>query len=111
VKELRPDPFSRAYTYDQIGNIHTKTGVGSYVYDPSHPHAVQTAGSASCTYDTCGNLKTGGGGLTVSWTSFNQPLQITRNGHFSQFSYGADEERVLQQTDRGNCEVIAVYIP
>ena len=43
------------YSYDADGNILTKSGIGSYTYDPVHVHAVANAGSGNYGYDGRGN--------------------------------------------------------
>ena len=49
--------------------------VGSYDYDPDHPHAVLHAGTNSYTYDDNGNM-TGGEVRTFVWDYDNRPTSI-----------------------------------
>ncbi|MES2693281.1 MAG: RHS repeat-associated core domain-containing protein [Verrucomicrobiota bacterium] len=100
---------TKSHTYDRIGNIASKTGLGNYTYDPLRPQAVSGANGSSYTYDFAGNMKTGAGGLAVTWTSFNQPETIAKGGHSSAFTYGANDERVSQVTDRGNTYYAGSY--
>ncbi|MHB8744744.1 MAG: RHS repeat domain-containing protein, partial [Sulfuricaulis sp.] len=87
--------------YDSIGNITSKSDVGTYTYDPQHLHAVQTAGSGSYTYDANGNQKTGPNGRRITYTSFNQPLSLTQGGKTNSFVYDGDHQRVMETTSDG----------
>jgi RHS repeat-associated protein len=83
-----------AMTYDTVGNIQTKTGVGSYGYDTTRKHAVVTAGTHSYAYDANGNMITrDGSGIT--YTSYNLPT-IVNSGSSAQFFYGANRDRYKQ---------------
>lgn len=77
--------------YSSVGNIDSKTGVGTYTYG-SKPHAVTSAGTGSYAYDANGNMASRSG-ASVAWTSYNLPSQISgRNGNDS-FSYGPHRAR------------------
>jgi RHS repeat-associated protein len=83
--------------YDALGNITSKSDVGSYAYGQNAgPHAVTSAGGNSYSYDANGNM-TSGAGRTLEWTSFNQLRKVTQGGLNSEFWFGAGHERVLQQ--------------
>ena len=91
---------SKAFTYDSLGNMLTKTGVGTYTYGSAtvRPHAVtKVTGTLNgvvapaYVYDNNGNL-TSGAGRTLSYTSFNLPKSVTL-GTASQ-SYYYDPEHV-----------------
>ncbi|MCK9506607.1 MAG: hypothetical protein M0Q95_20820, partial [Porticoccaceae bacterium] len=101
-------------TYDALGNIKTKTGVGTYSYGSqcgagSRFNAVCniTAGSvgtktASYSYDANGNL-TSGDGRTVTWSAFDKPLSISQGGSSSAMTYGADRNLITKsETTAGN---------
>ena len=83
-------------TYNAIGNILTKSDVGTYTYASAkangqiRPHAVSnitmndgTTTYANYTYDANGNVLTtqdsAGKGRTMVWNSWNMPTQITGN--------------------------------
>jgi RHS repeat-associated protein len=90
------------YTYDAVGNITSKTGVGVYTYPGQgeyavRPHAVQSVSGipGSFEYDTNGN-QTLGGGRTASWTSFDMPIRITKGAVSANFVYGPEHQRVRQ---------------
>lgn len=94
--------------YDDIGNITSKSGVGSYVYSGSQagcsysgltaqPHAVRKAGASDVyCYDANGNMVSRKG-ATVTWSTFNYPLTINQTGgSTSTFYYGANRNRFRQ---------------
>jgi len=79
--------------YDAIGNIATKSDVGSYNYGSSAgPHAVTSAGGVSYSYDANGN-NTSGDGRTISHFTFDKPLSIAKGGHATSFAYPPDRNR------------------
>jgi RHS repeat-associated protein len=96
------------FTYDDIGNIVSKTGAGTgnYVYPASgassvRPHAVSSIPSlGSFVYDDNGNM-TSGAGRTVTWNSFDMPVTITKGTEGSTFYYGPDHQRIKQVRSDG----------
>ncbi|MHB8747410.1 MAG: RHS repeat domain-containing protein, partial [Gammaproteobacteria bacterium] len=96
-----PGVVTKSLAYDSLGNITSKSDVGSYTYDPQHIHAVKTAGSGSYTYDANGNQKTGPNGRRITYTSFNQPLSLTQGGKTNSFVYDGDHQRVMETTSDG----------
>jgi len=102
-----------AIGYNALGNITSKTGIGSYTYTGTGPHAVSTAGSNSYTYDADGNLsqvKLSGSPIrTYTWSSYNLPTALTNSstGAGSMFEYGPDREKVRQtSTQSGSSTTI-----
>lgn len=89
--------------YNQLGNITSKSDVGTYTYGGAGPHAVTSAGAQSYQYDVNGNMVTGGG-RTIEWTSFNQLRKVTDNASNknSEFFFGASRERVKQVRKTGS---------
>ena len=92
--------------YDALGNITSKTSIGSYTYSSActgstrcaaatRPHAVSAAGGNSYAYDYNGNMTTRNGS-SIAWTSYNLPSTINKGGNSSQFFYGADRQRYKQ---------------
>jgi RHS repeat-associated protein len=83
-------PYTELFTYNQIGNLLTKTG-SSYTYgSSSHKHAVTTIGSTSYAYDANGNMTTRGT-QTITWDVENRPLTVTGG---ATFVYDGDGNRV-----------------
>jgi hypothetical protein len=93
---------AKTFTYDTIGNILSKSDVGTYSYPASgqpFPHAVSSiTGSiinTSFSYDANGNV-TGGNGLTYAYASFNKPTQITRGTTTISFDHDPEHQRFKQ---------------
>ena len=103
---------AQSFTYDNVGNLRSKTGVGSYTYPPQgansiRPHAVQsTSSQGGFVYDVNGNLITGAG-RTMTWTSFDMPSTITGTGASASFVYGPEHQRVRQNRGDGSTVVYA----
>ncbi|WP_265583775.1 RHS repeat domain-containing protein [Chitinimonas koreensis] len=98
---------TREITYDDNGNIRTKTGVGTYAYPAAgqpRPHGVTgIAGTVNgvvnptFSYDANGNMLAGAG-RSASWFSFNQPKTLASGTRSYTFLYDFDHQRV-QETD------------
>jgi YD repeat-containing protein len=93
-------PASKSFQYDAIGNIISKSDVGSYAYTGGKPHAVTQAGPNGYTYDPNGNQLTGPG-RSVAYTSFNKSSSITKDGLVTTFSYDAGFNRVKKSNVNG----------
>lgn len=99
-----------------IGNIVSKSDVGSYTYGQSTcgrvagPHAVTTAGSVQYCYDANGNQVSSSDGRSSSYSVFDKPLSITKtpsagaSGDTVSFSYGTGRE-LLRRTDANGTQV------
>lgn len=84
-------------TYNALGNITSKTGVGTYTYgDPLHRHAVTavTGGpvNLSYSYDANGNLVSGAG-RSITWTAWNMPASLTQGGQTQSWLYDPERNR------------------
>jgi N-terminal domain of anti-restriction factor ArdC len=95
-------------SYSPLGNIASKTGIGTYTYGAgAGPHAVTSiAGSLngvsnpSFTYDSNGNM-TADAGRTVTYMSFNMADTVTQGSCSYSFTYDDANQRFRQlQTDR-----------
>jgi YD repeat-containing protein len=94
--------------YDAIGNITSKSDVGTYAYHATRKHAVvSTTGTINNTYgyDANGNM-TSRNGQTTTWTTFNHPSRITQSSTlWSDFRYTHDRRLRWQGiTNNGNVE-------
>lgn len=90
--------------YDAIGNIVTRSDVGSFTYGEGGvgPHAVTSitgARAKTCAYDANGN-RTHDGSTLISYSSFNKPVTMTRGGDSLQFAYDPDRNLYHQTITR-----------
>jgi RHS repeat-associated protein len=103
-------PENSTFTYDLMGNLLSKTGVGSYTYHASKKHQAITAGGSSYGYDANGNM-TNRAGSTVSWFSYNLPSTINGpSSNTSQFFYGPDRQRWKQTASYAGTTEETIYI-
>lgn len=87
-------PAPKTFTYNDIGNILSKSDVGTYSYPTSGKvHAVSSAGGVSYSYDLNGNLVTSGS-KAIAWTSFNMPASVQVGGNAYSWLYDPDRRRV-----------------
>lgn len=96
-----------------MGNITSKTSLGSYAYPLSgtssiRPHALSGVGASSYSYDNDaddqgnGNM-TSRAGDAITWYSYDKPNTINKSGgNSSQFFYGADRSRFKQVATIGS---------
>ena len=100
-------------TYNALGNILSKTDVGSYVYGSNAgPHAVTSISGVKNTtyhYDNNGNLLSGDG-RTTSYTSFNKPRQISRASNTTNMEYGPGREMIRQVETIDGSATTTTYI-
>ncbi|NJN05954.1 MAG: RHS repeat protein [Rhodobacteraceae bacterium] len=99
---------SLTLTYSGLGNIASKSDVGSYSYG-SKPHAVTTAGGVSYTYDGNGNLISGDG-RTNSYTVFNKPYAMSQAGNSVTIDYGPNRERFRRIDSKAGQTTSTQYI-
>ena len=105
---------SDQYRYNGLGNITSKTGVGSYTYGQNGAgmHAVThtSIGNISYQYDANGNM-TSGSGRTLVYSTFDKPTRIEKNGHTTQFQYDVNRSRYKRvDTDKNNDTTITRYV-
>jgi RHS repeat-associated protein len=104
---LSPTPLNKSFTYDLVGNITSKSDVGTYSYpSPGQPlpHGVASISggliNTTFSYDSKGNM-TSGNGLTVSYASYNKPSSITRGTNTIGFSHDPEHNRYKQVAPGG----------
>ena len=86
-------------TYYRNGNIKTKTGVGTYVYDRScgcGPHAVTQAGNTTYRYDANGNMVRDSSGRKIAYTTFDKAYRMERGSTQVSFAYDTSRKRYLR---------------
>ena len=78
-------------TYDDYGNITTKSDVGSYAYNNyDKPFAVTDVALSNNTLSSLGTQ-------TISYTSFNRPASITVNNYTANYTYNDNYERTYMR--------------
>lgn len=87
-----------SYDFNAIGNMTTKSDLGDpLLYELPQLHALSgvTRGATVdvLNYDANGNLSHGDNQPTISWSSYNMPIQITKGGVTYNFSYAPDRSR------------------
>ncbi len=110
----------QTFTYDAIGDIVSKTGVGTGNYNypapgpgVQRPHAVLsiTGQPGNFQYDANGNMMSDPYGRSTTWNSFDMPYQITMSANgstaSSQFAYGPEHQRTRQNRGDGSMIVYA----
>jgi RHS repeat-associated protein len=105
-----PGAQSLSIGYEAIGNIASKTGLGTYTYDTTRGHAVAAAGGTSYAYDANGNMSSRGG-AAVAWASYDLPVSINDpSGFDSQFAYTPDRSRWRQIATYANGTETTIYV-
>lgn len=94
-----PEATGPYLQYDGHGNL-TYKGSTRYRYLGAGAHAVSSIGAQSLSYDAYGNMRSGLG-RTITYTEFNKPSRITKNGKTTELEYGVDRQRVLKKTSAG----------
>lgn len=91
-----------AAAYDDLGNITSRSDVGSFSYGAGSngPHALTgvTGGAfnKTCGYDSKGN-RIADGATILTYSSFNKPVRMVKGGDILRFDHGADRS-VFRQT-------------
>lgn len=108
------DPSTTAY--DAMGNIASKTGIGTYTYHATKKHQVTaTSGGAllaaqSYAYDNNGNMNSRAG-ASITWYSYDLPNTINAaSGNSSQFFYAPDRSRWKQVASYSGTSEQTIYI-
>ncbi|MBK8257907.1 MAG: VCBS repeat-containing protein [Polyangiaceae bacterium] len=92
-------PCAVGYDYALNGNMIAKSDVGALEYsDPTHPHAVTSAGGSVYAYDAVGNQITRPGNVAVAYTPFDLPRKVTQPNGAVSLGYDADQKRVRKST-------------
>lgn len=117
VSTVSAGVVTQSYAYDSIGNITSRSDMGSYEYGAvnTRPHAVAKitmadGGTRQYTYDAVGNLTqevqrdatnniVAAKGRTETWTSFNMPLTLSSPASTASFLYGPDHQRIKMIAD------------
>ncbi|MBX3707646.1 MAG: VCBS repeat-containing protein [Pseudomonadales bacterium] len=103
---------SLTVTYNGLGNITSKSNVGSYGYQTggTRPHAVTSAGGVNYTYDANGNQVSGTNGRSVSYAVHNKPVSMSRSGATVTVDYGPNRERFRRIDVQGGSTTTTHYV-
>ena len=104
-----PGAQSLSVGYDAIGNVTSRTDVGSYAYHATRKHAVVSAGSNTYAYDSNGNMSTRNGS-TITWTSYNLPASLSAGGYTATFNYAPDRSRWRQISTYSGGNETTIYV-
>jgi RHS repeat-associated protein len=85
---------AQTVSYDALGNITARSGVGTYTYGAggTSPYSVTSISgplARSYSYDADGN-RLAGGGVTATYTSYNKPITIDDGDSQLAFDYAPD---------------------
>jgi RHS repeat-associated protein len=112
---LSPAPLVKTFAYSAIGNMLSKSDVGTYSYPAAGsplPHAVMNVSggniSSTFTYDANGN-QTAGLGRSIVYTSYNKPASITQGTRTISFLDDTDHQRFKQVTPEGSTLYISAF--
>ena len=94
--------ITKTMSYDAVGNILTKSDVGTYSYGGSHAHAVTSIGPASgpamgYSYDADGSVISGGG-RTLSYDATEMVQTVTEGANTVSYTYYPGNQRATQTT-------------
>jgi RHS repeat-associated protein len=106
--------ISKSFSYNAIGNLLSKSDVGTYSYPAPgqpRPHAVSAISGSlintTFSYDANGNQITGNG-LTLSYATFNKPTTISRGVALITFAHDPERQRYKQNALSGETLYFAV---
>ena len=101
-------------SYNNLGNITSKSDVGSYTYGAGSagPHAVTSITGTrpgTYSYDANGNLSSRAGD-SITWYSYNKPKKINDGSDYAEFKYGPDRARFKQVNKDGSTTTTTYYV-
>lgn len=108
--------LNQTFAYDLGGKLLTNSAVGTYSYPTQgssafQPHAVQSAGSWTFTYDLNGNqlnrYTSAVLDRTLTYDNDNRPVTVTQGAATVTYLYGPDGERLKKTTSTGTTLYIA----
>lgn len=97
------------YTEDGIGNILSKSDVGTYEYLNGRPHAVSKAGSNDYHYDANGNVESDDE-RTFVYSEFDKVTKITKGNQVTEFFYDSSRNRYKRRNTQGSDITTTLYL-
>ncbi|MBY6212820.1 hypothetical protein KUV95_14780 [Microbulbifer agarilyticus] len=109
---------AQVMTYDSLGNIKSKSDVGSgdYVYGNDSgsgpgPHAViATPNGVTYSYDANGNMTSDSSGRSIDYSTFDKPLAISKGGHTTSFAYSPERKRYWREDVNSSGTTTTLYL-
>ncbi|WP_299975375.1 SpvB/TcaC N-terminal domain-containing protein [uncultured Pseudoteredinibacter sp.] len=102
------------YAFDEVDNITEKSDIGLYGYSTATANAVidtELAGiKSNYSYDDNGNFFAGDNMPNATWSSYNKPLSLNKDGHNYEFNYGPNRARYRQRHTVAGSERITHYV-
>jgi len=101
----------QTYAYDDLGNITSKSDVGSYTYAGTgfaNPHAATTINGVTYGYDAAGNL-TSAGAAAYTWNYRNRLTDTNNSGTTTHYAYDYNDQRVIQAVNMGSGTTTTTY--
>lgn len=104
-----------SFTQDALGNLTSKSDLGSYTYSGTPPHQVTQIGGTSYRYSAAGDERQVLNGSVVlrnyNWTQQHQLKAVSDTSAGSaSFQYGTDGELVQRQTVQGGSSTTVQYL-
>ena len=90
------------YSYDDIGNIIYKTGVGVYAYDKSKPHAVASVAGRQLQYDNNGNMIKSNKDTIIKYDGYNKVSEISNVDGLKLNFYHNSQNNRYKKTENNN---------
>jgi RHS repeat-associated protein len=97
------------FSYDSLGNLKTKSGVGTYHYDTANPYRLTSTSGAAAgvrtyaiagNYDSHGNI-TADGQRTFEYNQADMPTFISKGtDDWTRFDYAPDNSRIYREDSR-----------
>lgn len=115
-------PMSQSFSYDSLGNLKTKSGVGTYEYDSTNPYLLRkTTGATGSNrnyaipqavdegYDTHGNLLADGQ-RTFAYNQADMVMSIAKGTDSTKFEYAPDNSRIYREDTRSGSVTKTWYV-
>src|SRR5205814_422105 len=97
--------------YNDLGNITSKSDVGSYVYAGTgyaNPHAATSIDGVTQSYDNAGNLISAGS-ASYTWNYRNRLTDVNSGGTTTHNLYDENDQRVQQDINKGGGTTTTTY--
>ncbi len=104
--------MTETFSYDSLGNLRSKSGVGSYQYDTANPYKLlSTSGTVNnrLAYDAHGNVLHDGS-RSFGYNQQDMVTSISKTGASTNFRYAPDNQRIYRKDVNGGKESQTWYV-